>query len=133
VEIGKVVPAGGITINIYTNGEPETNIPLKKFPLENTNLSKSKITRPKDVPKTKVDKDVERGDALDIELMARDSLSDDERIHLEQRVVVYVRDLLKNKKSSILREFLNKAKDHFDPTLKESISEEIQIFKNDKI
>lgn len=112
----------GITINIYTTDVPLQSIDKK--PEDPASVSTN-------VPKTKVDKDVERGDALDVELMNRDAIADDEKIDLEQRVTLYVRELLASKKSSILRNFLDKAKHHLDPTLKESISDEIANSKKD--
>ena len=108
----------GVTINIYTTS---------------TDVPKCSSTEPKAtsvvVPKESADLDVERGDALDVELMARDSMSDEDKIDLEQRVTLYVREMLQSKKSSILREFLDKAKHHFDGVLKESISDEIKEIK----
>ena len=109
----------GTTINIYT---------------ASTDVPKCSSTEPKPtriVQKKSVDSDVERGDALDIELMNRDNIADDEKMDLEQRVTLYVRDLLYAKKSSILREFLDKAKHHFDGNLKESISNEISESKKE--
>ena len=114
----KVAPSG-VTINIYTTS---------------SDVPKCSSTEPKTtsvVPKESVDPDVERGDALDVELMTRDSLPDDEVMELEQRVVLYVREMLQAKKSSIVRSFLDKAKHHLTPTLKDSINEEITELKKE--
>jgi len=121
MQIGKVTPASGITINIYTESVPLASVDKKP----------ESISVSTDVPKTKVDKDVERGDALDIELLTRDSMADDEKLELEQRVVLFVREMLQEKKSSVIRNFLDKAKYHLDPALKESISDEITALKKD--
>ena len=116
--------ATGLTINIYAGSDPVPIVDIKPTPKQ-----KAPSPEPKDPPK--VDKDVERGDALDVELLARDDLDDAEKIDLEQRIVLYVRELLSKKKSSTLRSFLDKAKHHLEPTMKESISEEIRNVKKD--
>ena len=109
----------GVTINIYTTS---------------SDVPRCSSTEPKAtsaVPKKRADPDVERGDALDVELMIRDSMSDEDKIDLEQRITLYVRKLLKKKKSSILQSFLDKAKHHLDKDLKESISDEIAESKKE--
>ena len=110
----------GVTINIYT---------------DSTDVPRCSSTEPKAtsvvVPKESADPDVERGDALDVELMNRDNMSDEDKIDLEQRVTLYVRELLDAKKSSILREFLDKAKHHLDGPLKESVANEIAESKKE--
>ena len=117
--------AAGITINIFSAPVPITKIsetltPKRKAP--------AKKTLPR-VSKKKVNGDVARGDALDIELMTRDYMADDEKIDLEQRVVLYIRDMLKAKKVSVVRAFLEKAKYHLDSELEENISNEISDLK----
>ena len=112
----------GLTINIYAGSDPVPIVDIKP---------KVKTAPPAVEPKPKVDKDVEAGDALDVELMNRDNMADDEKIDLEQRVVLYVRMLLKKKKSSVLRDFLDKGKHHFDNELKQGISDEITNVKKD--
>ena len=130
METSKSTAPSGLVINIYTNAVPVTDIssrpsPVKKMGApESTERSKSATTK-------KVNKDVERGNALDVELMARDSMADEEKIDLEQRVTLYVREMLRAKKMSVVRDFLDKAKHHLDKELKESIAEEITMFKKD--
>ena len=109
----------GVTINIYTTS---------------SDVPRCSSTEPKAtsaVPKESADPDVERGDALDVELMTRDNMADDEKIDLEQRVTLYVRELLEQKKSSVLRSFLDKAKHHLDKDLKDCISNEIEESKKE--
>ena len=113
------VKSSGVTINIYTTS---TDVPR---------CSSTEPQATSAVPKESADPDVERGDALDVELMNRDNMADDEKIDLEQRVTLYVRKLLDAKKSSILREFLDKAKHHLDTDLKESIADEIAESKKE--
>lgn len=113
--------AKGITINIYTGSQ----VPIGEVIPEVT----PKAATVKPSPEKKVDKDVERGAALDVELLTRDSMADDERMELEQRVVLFVREMLVAKKSEVVRDFLSKAKHHLTPELKESISDEIQEVK----
>ena len=118
MEEGCPTPSG-VTINIYTTS---------------TDVPKCSSTEPKAtsvVQKESADPDVERGDALDVELMNRDNMADEDKMDLEQRVTLFVRDLLNAKKSSILREFLDKAKHHLDRALKESISDEITESKKE--
>ena len=112
METSKSTAPSGLVINIYTNAIPVTDIssrpsPVKKVSTpESTERSESAITK-------KVNKDVERGNALDVELMARDSMADEEKIDLEQRVTLYVREMLRAKKMSVVRDFLDKAKHHY--------------------
>ena len=111
----------GLVINIYAGGSmPVTDVMIHP---QKTAPKKSPPERPKK------NKDKERGDALDVELLTRDSMADDEKMDLEQRVVLYIREMLKAKKVSVVREFLSQAKHHLDPTLKDSISEEITELK----
>ena len=115
----------GLTINIYAGSPP---IPITNIKPTMKRASKSKSIKSKRKP-VRVDKSVARGDGLDVELMNRDNMADDEKMDLEQRVVLFVRDMLKKKKSTILRNFLDKGKHHFDRELKKGISEEISASK----
>jgi len=97
----------GLTINIYAGATP---VPITSIKPAIKSTPKPETTVP-----TKVDKDVAFGDGLDVELMNRDNMEDDEKIDLEQRVVLYVRGLL--------------AKN--DRELKQGISDEITNVKKD--
>ncbi len=102
----------GIVINI-TVGTPNVPPPV-------SNIKKPEIVK---------DKDVNEGDAFDLELINKNRLDDGELIDLGERISLFARRLLNENKMSILQEFMHKAKDHLGPTILGLVKDEIEAFK----
>ena len=104
----------GLTININI-GTPNVSISPKK---------KTTI-KPKKISNT----DESKAAALDLELINKNRLNDNELMDLGERLALFARDLLKRKKSTCLREFMDKAKNHLTGDMLSMVKDEIELSK----
>jgi len=102
----------GITIHIHV-GTPNVEIPSSK---------KEEVT-------PDPDSDEAKGAALDLELINKNRLNDEELLELGERITLFARDLLKRNKSTCLREFMDKAKDHLTGDMLSMVKDEIELSK----
>ena len=66
---------------------------------------------------------------LDLELINKNRLNDNELMDLGERLTLFARDLLKRKKSTCLREFMDKAKNHLTGDMLSMVKDEIELSK----
>ena len=104
----------GITIHIHV-GTPNVEIPKAEERVDSVSE----------------DTDEARGAALDLELINKNRLDDGELLDLGERITLFARDLLKRKKSTVLREFMDKAKDHLTGDILSMVKDEIELSKVD--
>ena len=119
------MPLGsGLTITIKIDGEKMDRVSPKQ--LEPMEVKPEPVVEEKTA---KVDKDIERGDMLDLELIKKDRMTDDEKAELAERLVLYVQDMIKKNRPGVVRQFMDKAKHHLEDFMLEMIKDELRLSK----
>jgi len=90
-----------------------------------SNNSKKSIKKVEKPSVTKRSPEEEKLAEFGLKLMVRDEMKEEELMSLGYDLVLYVRKLIKAKKSATVRDFLLKHKDHLNPELRDLLAEEL--------